>query len=1064
MTFLSSAISFVLLTSSSSSSSSSFVHAAFIPKSQSYSGTHNFNHVQSDTSSSATSATTATSFLIDNNTCTGTKRKSYLNAFALYSTIQNKNNNSKRKTRRKGKGKKRMNNHNHNRNKHVKTYKEIKEEKRQLQIMRDALSSTATSAASTASASSSKNAHVKISPTNEKSSEPKTVNNYTKRNDDHRTVPPANNVSNSNRARTTASTTRGKHTNNGKTNTNTNSNTNSNTNQSKQKVNKQQKQSPQKQKQDDMRQRIQNIQVIRTSLTREEEKRSSDRITKAHQLLDDLTTDPSFVDDDNEGTSSRTRTRTRGDKDDKDSDSDSDNNEGGTSTSTSVRSEMNGSKKSTSTDKMEAASSAPSSSTTTTYAKTKSTKKSTSTLSNDDNEDETKTVPDTYWYNGNLQEGKGDYVTRWARGMKVAEPLRKYDPIAAEKLLFRQPTKWLVRNIQIGFPLALWVTGVIYDIGTNQEESNRKNRAKQLLQTISGLGPAIIKGGQALASRSDLMPSEYLEELQKLQDDVPRFKNELAFDTVEKELGVDFDSIFELIGTDPIAAASIGQVYKARLRTNGDLVALKIQRPNCEDVIALDLYVLRWWSGVANVLTTLLNRDIDVQNIIDDFGELIYRELDYVAEAANAQRFSELYANQVKDVFVPKVYSELTTSKVLTMEWVEGFRLTDIDSLEKYGLDRKKLVDTLVQCSLRQILGNGFFHADPHGGNLLVVPDGRLCYLDFGMMSYAAGPQRNGFLLAVVHIVNRDWDELVSMYQRLGFIPEGTDLKPIAVALEKSLPDALNSDISELNFKNVVGKLGDIMYTYPFSLPPFYISIIRCLGVLEGLAIQVDPQARIISEAYPYVASRVLTDTQGELQEALRRLALTSDGKVRWNRLERLLSEARDSQGYDVSIAVKSLTDYLISDDGEQLLSDFTDQIVDGVDSLSSETISYIVEASRALSIQDEVAAVRAFRTLEMLFQSSEEDTQQTLEDYLSDVLPAPTPSMKQFGRITTLLGARGSTSDPSKLVPIVRRLSQEPKIQRVASEIVAKLGERILSRSLRAVFGLPPNERKGSR
>ena len=319
----------------------------------------------------------------------------------------------------------------------------------------------------------------------------------------------------------------------------------------------------------------------------------------------------------------------------------------------------------------------------------------------------TATVPDAFWYNGNLQSGQGDYVTRWARGVKVAEPLRKYDPLATEKLLFLQPAKWIVRNVQIAIPLATWALGVATDVVTNKEEANRKNRAKQLLNTISGLGPAIIKGGQALASRSDLMPSEYLDQLQKLQDDVPRFANELALATVEEELNVKFDDVFELMDPEPIAAASIGQVYKARLRSNGDLVALKIQRPKCEEIIALDLYVLRWWSGVANGLTKLLNRDINVQSIIDDFGELIYRELDYVAEAANAQRFSELYAGQVKDVFVPKVYSELTTSKVLTMEWVEGFRLTDSEKLKEYGLDSKKLVDTLVQCSLRQILGNG---------------------------------------------------------------------------------------------------------------------------------------------------------------------------------------------------------------------------------------------------------------------------------------------------------------------------------------------------------------------
>ena len=324
------------------------------------------------------------------------------------------------------------------------------------------------------------------------------------------------------------------------------------------------------------------------------------------------------------------------------------------------------------------------------------------------------TVPETYWSNG-LLDGS-NVVTRYAfrRGIKVAEPLVKYDPIAAEKLLFKQPTKWIVRNVQIAGPLGLWAAGVVSDF-LFSVTNNRRNRAKQLLQAISGLGPAIIKAGQALSSRPDLLPAEYLEELQKLQDDVPSFPNKVAFETVKDELGVDFNDVFELVQEEPIAAASIGQVYQARLRANGDLVAVKIQRPNCEDIISLDLYVLRWWSGIYTKIFTLLNRDINVQSIIDDFGELIYREIDYVAEAANAQRFNELYA-AVTDVFVPKIYSDLTTRKVLVMEWVDGIRLTDSTSLSRYGLEKKKLVDTLVQCSLRQVLENGFFHADPHAG------------------------------------------------------------------------------------------------------------------------------------------------------------------------------------------------------------------------------------------------------------------------------------------------------------------------------------------------------------
>jgi len=639
----------------------------------------------------------------------------------------------------------------------------------------------------------------------------------------------------------------------------------------------------------------------------------------------------------------------------------------------------------------------------------------------------------------------------------------------AEKVLFRQPNRWVIRNVQIALPLGLWAAGVVSDVVLGVEKANRKSRAKQLLQTISGLGPAIIKAGQALSSRSDLLPSEYLDELQKLQDDVPRFPNDKAFATVEEELGQEFGELFELIGTEPVAAASIGQVYKARLLSNGETVAIKIQRPKCEEIIALDLYILRWWSNALwNRVAGLLNRDIDFSSIIDDFGELIYREIDYVAEAANAQRFNELYSG-VTDVFVPKVYSELTTSKVLTMEWVDGFRLTDTDNLVAYNLDRKKLVDTLVQCSLQQILQNGFFHADPHGGNLLACEDGRLCYLDFGMMSYAAAEQRNGFLLAVVHIVNRDWGELARLYVKLGFIPEGTDLRPIELALEDALPDVLSASVNELNFKNVVSKLGDIMYTYPFSLPPFYIAIIRCLGVLEGLAIQVDPSSRIVSKAYPYIASRVLTDPQDELQEAFRRLAFTSDGHIRWSRLEGLLEEAKDTQGYDVTLALDLLSDYLISDDGEQVLNDLADQIVEGADGLGAETVTYVLDASRALLTNDDAGVARALRSLQSILErstSSDEEGRSDIESVAAEIrnsltesLPEPTPSMQRFWRIALLLGARGSRTDPSKFVPLVRKLSQEPRVQRTVSEVTARLGERALSRTLRSVFRLPPPE-----
>ena len=355
------------------------------------------------------------------------------------------------------------------------------------------------------------------------------------------------------------------------------------------------------------------------------------------------------------------------------------------------------------------------------------------------------------------------------------------------------------------------------------------------------------------------------------------------------------------------------------------------------------------------------------------------------------------------------------------------------------------------------------------------------------MMSYAAATQRNGFLLAVVHIVNRDWGELMRTYTKLGFIPEGTDVKPIEDALELALPDVLNTDISELNFSKVVGKLGDIMYTYPFSLPPFYISIIRCLGVLEGLAIQVDPKSRIISAAYPYVANRVLTDdSQEELREALRRLIFTTDGHIRWSRLESLLDEAKESSGFDVVLAVDKLVDYVISSEGEQLLNDIADQIVVEADSLGHDTVIYITQAAGALAIRDERGAAEAIRSLVELLRNNgggQSEEQEAGKDApssattgiakvlhsLTETLPEPTPAMQRTWKLGLLLGTRGASSltsttnnsnaavnTISKFIPLVRKLSQEPRVTEKAKEVVGRLGERLVSRGLRAAFGLP--------
>mmetsp|Transcript_50029 Transcript_50029/g.98836 ORF Transcript_50029/g.98836 Transcript_50029/m.98836 type:complete len:717 (-) Transcript_50029:202-2352(-) len=609
---------------------------------------------------------------------------------------------------------------------------------------------------------------------------------------------------------------------------------------------------------------------------------------------------------------------------------------------------------------------------------------------------------------------------------RVAEPENAYDPAALQKRLWRQPLLWLKRNIELFFPLVKFALVVALDIQKGKEKENRSLRAKEVLAIVSTLGPAIIKGGQALASRPDLLPKEYLDQLQRLQDRLPPFPKEEAFAMVEAELGVPFSSVFELEEPEPVAAASIGQVFKGRLIANGDQVAIKIQRPGCEEIIGLDLYILRWYADILTNLLAALGRKINLVSVIDDFGELIYREIDYRAEAGNARRFGELYAT-IPDVYVPRVYPDLCSSKVLTMEWVDGVRLVEEDKLEALGLDSSKLVDTLIQCSLRQMLDNGFFHADPHAGNLLATPAGKLVYLDFGMMSYVETYQRYAIIEAVVHLVNRDFEALGTLYMRMGFIPPDTELEPIVLALEDALPDVLDASVGDLNLKNVINSLGDVFFQFPFSLPAYYIALIRCLGVLEGLALQVDPNVRIVSEAYPYISSRLLTDSSPELQAALQQL-LFKEEKPRWDRLSQLVDRASERTDYNMSQVGEKLFDFLISSEGLAIREELIKEVIQGTEDLGEE-VSTIFEHSLASSRLP-----------------SEEDFKSSAR-------------LNAVAKVATAV-ASSKSLDFNTILPLARRIAGDPVARQAGIDIAAAVSERGLSRLIRRAFALSSDKK----
>ncbi|MBD0334956.1 MAG: AarF/ABC1/UbiB kinase family protein [Cyanobacteria bacterium Co-bin13] len=512
-----------------------------------------------------------------------------------------------------------------------------------------------------------------------------------------------------------------------------------------------------------------------------------------------------------------------------------------------------------------------------------------------------------------------------------------YDPDAISAYYGRRPLQILSRLLSILVPFAMFYLGLWWDRRTQQTVQKETLRAQQFRQILTRLGPAYIKVGQALSTRPDLVPPTFLEELTKLQDQLPPFPNELAFQFIETELGAPPSQLFAELSAEPIAAASLGQVYRGRLHT-GEEVAVKVQRPGLAQQITRDLYILRWLAQFATKRISQVRSDL--VGIMDEFGTRIFEEMDYTHEAQNAERFASLYGH-LRDIYVPRIYEAYTARRVLTMEWITGTKLTNIEQLKAQGIDATYLIDVGVQCSLRQLLEHGFFHADPHPGNLLATPDGKLAYLDFGMMSEVKPYQRYGLIEAVVHMVNRDFEGLARDYVNLEFLTPDTDLRPIVPALSEVFSNALGASVAELNFKSITDEFSALMYEYPFRVPAYYALIIRSLVTLEGIAINVDPDFKVLSKAYPYIAKRLLTDSSPQLRTSLRDL-LFKEGRFRWNRLENLLRNASDSDDYDLDAVLDQTLEFLFSERGTFIRDRIVDELVRGLDSLGHNTLQNV--------------------------------------------------------------------------------------------------------------------------
>lgn len=391
-----------------------------------------------------------------------------------------------------------------------------------------------------------------------------------------------------------------------------------------------------------------------------------------------------------------------------------------------------------------------------------------------------------------------------------------------------------------------------------------RKQATYFTKTAMGMGGLIIKLGQHVSAQVDILPKEILDELSKLQDSVDSVDYSEIQQKVESELNVSISEIFAEFSTTPIAAASLGQVHRATLRT-GEEVAVKVMRPGIEDIIAIDaksiqiaVRLLQHWTKITDFM--------DLDAVYDEFYQTVMDELDYQKEGRNAEEFQLQFIHR-DDIVVPGIHWPYTTSKVLTMEFLEGVKINDFARLDAWGVDRTKLAKSLLEIFIEQILVEGFFHADPHPGNVLVQPDGTIALIDFGMVGRIAGDMKAQMVALLMAVYLKDAHGAIDALTRLRFLRRNADLEVFSRNLTL-LFEQINGDTFDLSFVTSGDnseELRDFLYSQPFQLPANTTFLGKAIVTVYGLSLGLDPELDLIGTAKPYIQEVVLKDLRGKV-------------------------------------------------------------------------------------------------------------------------------------------------------------------------------------------------------
>lgn len=393
----------------------------------------------------------------------------------------------------------------------------------------------------------------------------------------------------------------------------------------------------------------------------------------------------------------------------------------------------------------------------------------------------------------------------------------------------------------------------------------RRKLAVWIRETLLDLGPTFIKVGQLFSTRADLFPAEYVEELSKLQDKVPAFSYEQVQAIIQKDLGKSVPDLYRSFDPIPIAAASLGQVHRAQLHS-GEEVVVKVQRPGLKKLFSIDLAILK---GIARYFQNHpeWGRGRDWMGIYAECCRILWEEIEYLNEGRNADTFRRNFRRE-SWVKVPRVYWRYSSPRVLTLEYLPGIKISHYEALEAAGLDRKILARLGAKAYLHQLLNDGFFHADPHPGNIAVSPDGLLIFYDFGMMGHVQAVTRERLLKTFFGIAQKDADQVVASLVELGALAPAEDMGPVRRSIQYMLDNFMDKPFETQSVSAISDDLYEIAYDQPFRFPATFTFVMRAFSTLEGVGKGLDPEFNFMEVAKPF-AMQIMTNGSGSESSGL---------------------------------------------------------------------------------------------------------------------------------------------------------------------------------------------------